>query len=579
MSARRRPARFFIGLMPEISPSELRAVDNRIDAGIADFGIWKLPRPVVLLHLLRYYEDYLRLGLPGLIGTDDVDSYLAGRKNAQDAMQFALAWAAERTPPSDDVDLELRSDAYELCLPMFEGAIAYSHVWDVMVLLFQERARGEWDGPDRIKVSYKDPLASEFDVAGRLVAPPDPPGFRDRIGPEPAAFRKLVGKMKPRDVGGGKVGYELLPDIFDAMKAVHRDLLSHLWELDGSWDVGGYTLVQFREVWLSLVTLCFAHQLACWNSGAMGGGIRSLVQVKGTSRWEKDLARRSGIAETAVSRIIADLTFTPELHRPGKKQPDVTYQPFVPLGQGLLALAGSLVLDSNAERNLWDLLSIIRPKVHSDLRNRKERYWADELRPWLESLGLESATGLAISFAGKNSDLDLLIIDRARSFGLGCQMKWLTAPDRIRDVGYTDKELIVGTRQAELSLKWLESKPEVIRQKFGLTADELAAIRFQAAVLSKNFLGSSVVYRQAPDIPVITERILKWILGGDPHDAPLEALWRTGKSRSYFPIAGVHYEDLDFEASFAGIAFFGAALGMNTLKAWNPASDIKIETK
>jgi hypothetical protein len=365
--------------MSEISQSELYAVDERIDAGIADFDIWKLPRPAVLLHLLRFYEDYLRLGLPALVEAGDVDSYLAGRKNAQDALQFALVWAAERTPPSVSVDLELCSEVYERCLPMFEGAIAYSHVWDMMVLLWKERARGEWDGPDRINVSYKDPLASDFDVTGRLVAPPDLPGFRDRIGTEPAAFTELVGRMKPRDVGGGKVGYDLLPDVFDAMKAVHRDLLGHIWELDGSWDLGGYTLAQFREVWLSLVTLCFAHQLACWKSGAIGGGVRSLVQVKSSSRWAKDLSRRSGVAVTAVSRIIADLTFAPELHRPGKKQPDVTYQPFVPLGQELLAVSGSLVLDSNAERNLWDLLSIIRPKVHSDLRNRKERYWADEL--------------------------------------------------------------------------------------------------------------------------------------------------------------------------------------------------------
>jgi hypothetical protein len=200
-----------------------------------------------------------------------------------------------------------------------------------------------------------------------------------------------------------------------------------------------------------------------------------------------------------------------------------------------------------------------------------------ELVTWLESLGLQCATGLAFKFGEKTSDLDLLIIDRERSFGLGCEMKWLTAPDRIRDVEHTDKELIKGTQQAELSLAWLQTKPEVIRQKFGLTAGELAAIRFQAAVLSKNFLGSAAVYRQTPEIPVITERLLRWVLG-DPHHAPLEALWRAGTTRGYFPIAGVHYEDLDFEASFAGITFVGAALGMKVLKPWNPAGDVKTET-
>jgi hypothetical protein len=274
---------------------------------------------------------------------------------------------------------------------------------------------------------------------------------------------------------------------------------------------------------------------------------------------------------------MTDLTFAAALHRPGTKRPDVTYQPFVPLGQNMLALSGSLVLDSNAERNLWDLLSIIRPKVHSDLRNRKERYWAGDLVPWLEGLGLECATGLPVKLGDESTDLDLLIIDRLRNFGLGCQMKWLTAPDRVRDVGYADKELIVGTGQAELSLRWLTTKPNLLRQKFGLTTEELAAMQFQVAVLSKNFLGSVAVHRQAPEIPVITERLLKWILDS-PNRASLKALWHTAQSRSYFPIAGVHYADEDFEASFGGATFRGTALGMKTLKPWTPENDIRIST-
>lgn len=563
--------------MPEISKGELSALDARIDGNIGAFSVLTLARPVVLLHLLRFYEDYLRLVIPGIVAADDVESYLAARKNAQDAMQFALLWAAERTPQSNVIDLDLNKDAYELCLPMFQGAIQYSHVWDVMALLFQGRGRGEWNGVDRVEVSYIDPLASEFDVAGRFVAPPDPPGLRDRIAPEATAFQELLAKMNPRDVGGGKVGYDLLPDVFEQMKTMHRGLLGHLWELDGTWDLGGYTLAEFREVWLCLVTLCFAHQLACWNSGALGGGIRSLVPVKTVHRWEKELVRLSGVLRPAVSQIMTDLTFAAALHRPGTKRPDVTYQPFVPLGQNMLALSGSLVLDSNAERNLWDLLSIIRPKVHSDLRNRKERYSAGDLVPWLEGLGLECATGLPVKLGDDGTDLDLLIIDRLRNFGLGCQMKWLTAPDRIRDVGYADKELIVGTGQAELSLRWLTTKPNLLRQKFGLTTEELAAMQFQVAVLSKNFLGSVAVYRQAPEIPVITERLLKWILDS-PNRASLKALWHTAQSRSYFPIAGVHYADEDFEASFGGVTFRGTALGMKTLKPWTPENDIRIST-
>src|SRR5258708_5577894 len=123
--------------MPAISKSELLQLDARIDAGIAAFALLQMPRPIVLLQLLRFYEDYLRLGIPRIVESDDVESYLAARKAAQDGMNFALVWAAQRTPKSDVIDLELHSAAYELCITMFTGAIQYSHVWDLMVLLFQ----------------------------------------------------------------------------------------------------------------------------------------------------------------------------------------------------------------------------------------------------------------------------------------------------------------------------------------------------------------------------------------------------------------------------------------------------------
>ena len=567
--------------MPALGRDELTALDDRIDSHIGSFSVLRLRRPVVLLSLLRLYEDYLRLAIPKIVDPDDVDSFMAERKNAQDAMQFAIPWAVERTPdpdPVDPVSLDLNKVAYEQCMPMFEGAKQYSHIWDAMVLMFQGRCRGERSAVETVVVSYSDSLASEFDVAGRFIAAPDPPGFRDRITYEASVIPELLRKIEPRDAGGGKVAYDLLPDAFELAKAMHRKILGHLSELDGDWDLGGYTVAEYREVWLGLVTFCFVHQLACWHSGALGGAAKSLVPVKTVPRWEKDLVRWSGVCRAAVSQIITDLTFAAALYRRGEKRPDVSYQPFVPLSSKLLALSPSLVLDSNGERNLWDLVSIIRPRIHSGLRNHKERYWTSELVPWLENLGLRCVLGLPVSHRGKRTDLDLLVADPLRSFCLGFQLKWLTAPDRIRDVVYADRELIIGTDQAELSFQWLITKPDLLRQALGLTAAELAAMRFQVAVLSKNCLGSVGVYRHSPDIPVITERLLKWILGA-PHRASLEAAWHIARTRSYFPIAGVHYADEDFESTFGAVTFFGKALSMRILRQWSPDTDITIASK
>jgi hypothetical protein len=107
--------------------------------------------------------------------------------------------------------------------------------------------------------------------------------------------------------------------------------------------------------------------------------------------------------------------------------------------------------------------------------------------------------------------------------------------------------------------------------------DELASIHFEAAVLSKNVLGSSAAHRKAPNLPVITERLMRWILG-DPHHQTLAALWNTVKERAYFPVPGVHYSDQAFKAAFNGIEFEAPDQGMVTLKPWAPESDIRIIT-
>ncbi len=526
------------------------------------------------IHLLRFYEYYLRLYAPTL-ANGNVDDYLAARKLAQDGLHFAMLWVMRRCPSSETIELSLRDDAYAHCWPIFQGAMQYSRVWDFLTLLFRQRAVAVWESPDHLRVRYSDELASEFDVAGRLVSAPDPPSETERIEFESLAFEDLIPKLRPRSTGGGKVEYDLSPTVFEEMKAIHRNVLNHLWELDPSWNLGGYTLAEFREVWLALVTFAAAHQLACFRSGAHGVGLANVVPFFKKDRWEKNIVRWSNVSRDAVNAILRDLTFRQDLYAPGRRQPDITCQPFFLLQHDLLALSGSLLVDSNAERNVWDLLSIIRPELHSALRNKKEEYWLRSLTGFLSERSLTCTSRIPVQLGPDKTDLDLLIVDRARHFALGCQLKWLTAPDRIRDVEYTDKDLLVGVDQAELSRRWLAIKPASLASRLRIPSQEFAETRFEVAVLSKNTIGSSVVYRRAPNIPVITERLMKWVLG-EPYRATPEVLWNVADRRSYFPVSGVHYSDEDAEAEFAGVQFTAEGLGMTLRRPWRPEVDIKL---
>jgi hypothetical protein len=131
-------------VMAHLSIAEIKALDDRIDSGIAVFAPLSLPKPVMAIHLLRFYEDYLRLYAPKLAG-GNVEDYLAARKLAQDGLHFAMLWVMKRCPSSEAVDLSLRDDVYTLCWPLFQGAMQYSHVWDFLTLLFRKRAIAEWE--------------------------------------------------------------------------------------------------------------------------------------------------------------------------------------------------------------------------------------------------------------------------------------------------------------------------------------------------------------------------------------------------------------------------------------------------
>jgi hypothetical protein len=108
--------------MAYLSSDEIKVLDKRVDARINCFAALSFARPITVIHLLRFYEDYLRLYAPGL-ANGNVDDYLAARKLAQDGFHFAMLWVMQRCPPSEAVDLSLREDAYTRCWPLSYPAV------------------------------------------------------------------------------------------------------------------------------------------------------------------------------------------------------------------------------------------------------------------------------------------------------------------------------------------------------------------------------------------------------------------------------------------------------------------------
>lgn len=559
-----------------ISPEFLRDLEGRIDSAIPEAALAKIPRNVALVHLLRVFEDWSRGLLPKMIGYDPTNGMREGLKIGQDALHFAALWIHKHCAP-DTASSRFGTtnlDVYKLILETLLAAMNYSGVWDYMNYIHRNWAKIEIVSDNELHLSFPLGDISSCEVADTILGAPDGP---DVMGQAAAIFSKLdwrnvIKDVRPRDAGGGRVAYSLSPGYFRTKRSKLGSIIDHLWTLDPSWDLGGYTVGEFREIWRSLITSCLLHSLICMKSEVAEGARESVIRVKSKSAWANELSRQSQVEYRKVLIILSDLTFDFGLYgRKGVKDPDVTYQPFFSVGNSELALSNQLVVLSNAERNIWDLVSILRPEVHGDLKNLKESVQLEELRSQLSGSGIEVFGPLKFTMDGKPGDLDALLLDERNGFGLACQLKWLVEPDRIKDVVYACKELQKGLDQADRSLQWLKANFVDVARRIDWKGRDLASFQFEGAVISRQFMGGGRV--ENPQIPILSERLVNWVLV-KPHRRSLQTLWRVGCEKRYLPKLGKHYIEADVGVEFAGVKFVGKNFGMGYEQDWKPEVDI-----
>ena len=552
-----------------LNETELRQLDNQLDSHVASLTLLREERSAALAQVLYSFEDAIA-GLP----YGDMRSEQAAI-NLVDGLHFAVLWcfthcAVAGTRPNLGFNRRAESCAREMLL----AASQYSKAFDLMSMMWRKMGVGRMNEDGAIRVSVGDPDAQLVLIAGRLIGRPMLPEAREDISRARDSFSydRFRSASGVRKAGRRAIVYEVPRELFDAFALEQRSILKHSWELDETWDLGGYTIRQFRDFWCAVTALAWIHTYACSAAGSNAEVRDSLLRFKTRHRWESEISRYSGVDRAVVGLILRDVTFDPTLYGEGQSKPDLLCQPFIPVADDLLVLSSWLVRLVNSEEALWHLLSILRPNVHSVIRNNKERFWLEKLIPKLADFGLHASGPYKFEYGSQSSDLDLLVVDQARRFVVAFQLKWLKAPEDVRDRDYNDRELKRGVDQAALALKWLKSAPAGLSSRSGLGADALNTFDYQALVLSKNTLGTG---RLPVGLPLVNEPLLNYILG-DPHRRSLETLYRVAEERRYLPKPGVHFAWTDLTASFGGIHFVGQGFGVTLLRPWDPLTDLDL---
>src|SRR2546425_8005239 len=117
--------------MSPITKLDINELDKRIDSTVTSQRLLRLSREVALIHLLRYFEDYLRLYL--LKMSQGPMGYGAAAKKAQDGVHFAIWWIFQHCPYTvQQRPFATQGDAYLQAHELLEAAMNYSTVWDFM---------------------------------------------------------------------------------------------------------------------------------------------------------------------------------------------------------------------------------------------------------------------------------------------------------------------------------------------------------------------------------------------------------------------------------------------------------------
>jgi hypothetical protein len=556
--------------MKPLTEQEIDEVDKAVDVAVPSMPLLSRRRDVALIHLLRFHESYM----VGNASTANRGERENASNHATDGMNNAMQWIFQycQAEPSSP-NLTFDEQAYLEAEALHRAAIEYSKVWDLLSLMRRGHIQGSKEDDKTIRLTFSSNLNRELSMANMFIAAPYGPVLSEPLV-TPEVNQDILNSVRIQQIDP-QLNYQVTDALFSRLSERVQRMTAEPWEMDPEWDLGGYTIAQLRKLRVTMDTLCVIHGQV---SRALGGPVtilKSIIKYHPRSIWERILTRRSRLPQKVVSTILTDLIYDTALYGPKKKQPHITYHPIFPFGSNVLAASNWLIHVSNVERNVWDMVSIKRPQLHSRLRNLKEESWIKELQQKTQSLGLKSYPTIKFEFNGQRSDLDVLILDPASCFGLVVQLKWLIQPGRISGVFYNDNEIKKGIKQAQLSFEWVQSNPTQLSQRVGLSEEELARYEFRPIVLCKSTLTSG--FLREPGIPVINERLFDWVLA-EPHHRDLRSLWHVGEELAYLPRYCKHFESFDATVKFAGITFKLDEVAFAPREPWLPDKDIKFPT-
>ncbi len=548
-----------------LSKPELLDLDSRIDARIPQFELLRTSRRAALKALLTEFDAHVQQ-----TGTDtDLTLRSLRYRGLYNALNHAVRWIHEYCPVTVSEGLV---DSNTAALELLAEAISYDQIWVQMSLALKGRNLITRIGEDRYLVTSANDENQELETARSLMAAAHFPDTVEDAANLPIDVADEIRRgIKIDGVTGCRLNYSIPEEVYRKAAETMQDRRLYQFKMDPSWDLGGYTFAQLERVWDVLKVLEAIHQLALQKLPRQRDRRRLNLKTRSLNEWVSEISRYAELSFDETKSVFEDLVYNPALYVGSGKKAHIMYQPFIDLGTNEIAQCNSLVMMSVVEKCSWILTEILRPKVHGELKNRKERYWIETGFVGYETESLRIFPNIKF----KQGDIDILFLDIAEDFALIAQLKWTTSMDNVTGVESDDKQYRVGVEQAKRALDWAENHRTELEFRLGLSPGSLQQTSFHPIVIAKETLPSGVF--DSPEVPVINEDLFHWIMK-DPHNLTLRQLWEISKQAEFLPKENVHYEMFEPEPlEWGELTFMLQGVAYRSLpRRWDPAVDLMI---
>ena len=266
---------------------------------------------------------------------------------------------------------------------------------------------------------------------------------------------------------GRKFDYEPSPELIEVVRPHFRQRLDDTFRHSGSFEVDGYTLDEFKSLYLGLLILCGIHERICYPFKDMGYPIpeSSLVMVKPRSVWINTLASISGLSQRICEKIMDHLTMDPS---PGKAT-GMAIHPFVPLDRHNqdLAVAPQFPLAANSEDNILRAFSYRDQAKFSGANTEKEALLRSRLLAANNRFNMPDPVNLP----DRSTNIDLIIEDPQSSTLVLAELKWIRKPVKTRERAERNAEVDKGVRQVQKVRNYARAHPDFLKTSRRLTRD------------------------------------------------------------------------------------------------------------